>query len=83
VDREVTVSRGDTLRVVGLAAGARILGSTGSRLHASEPADYPAIAAENGDSIGVSNTAPVVETRNGKVRRYVRKGIYLFKGIPR
>jgi para-nitrobenzyl esterase len=76
------VSRRDAIRVVGLAAGAGILTSTGSPLHALEPADYPTIAPETGDSIAVSNTAPVVETANGKVRGYVRKGIYTFKGIP-
>ncbi len=82
MDRQMKVSRRDAIRVVGLAAGAGILTSTGSPLHALEPADYPTIAPETGDSIAVSNTAPVVETANGKVRGYVRKGIYTFKGIP-
>ena len=82
MDRQMKVSRRDALRVVGLAASAGILGSTGGPLHASEPADYPAIAPATGDSISASNTAPVVETANGKVRGYVRKGIYTFKGIP-
>ncbi|MGA8036819.1 MAG: carboxylesterase/lipase family protein [Candidatus Acidiferrales bacterium] len=82
VDGAMKVSRRDALRVVGLTAGVGILGGAGSPLYAAEPPDYPAIAPETGDSILVSDTAPVVETSSGKVRGYVRKGIYTFKGIP-
>ncbi len=81
-DGEMKVSRRDALRVVGLTAGAGILGSAGHAVYAAGLPDYPAVAPETGDTIAVSDAAPVVETNNGKVRGYVRKGIYTFKGIP-
>jgi para-nitrobenzyl esterase len=43
---------------------------------------YPQIALPAGDTIAASDTAPIVETNVGKVRGYVRKGIFTFRGIP-
>lgn len=40
------------------------------------------IALAPGDTIQVSDTSPIVETEYGRVRGYVRNGIYTFKGIP-
>jgi para-nitrobenzyl esterase len=82
MSERMKVSRRDALRVVGLTAGEGIFGSASRPVYATGLPDYPAVAPETGDTIAVSNTAPVVKTNCGKVRGYVRKGIYTFKGIP-
>lgn len=43
---------------------------------------YPKIASATGSSVQVSGASPIVETEYGRVRGYVRNGIYTFKGIP-
>jgi para-nitrobenzyl esterase len=49
---------------------------------AGEVDRYPAIASSLGDTISASDTEPVVEIETGKVRGYVDRGIFTFKGIP-
>ena len=79
------MARRDVIKGLVLTAGGgalcaalpgRAMGSDAS------PAGYPAIAPSAGDNISAANTEPVVEIATGRVRGYVRKGIYTFKGIP-
>ncbi len=64
-----------------LTAGAGALAPIPAQGQAGNTA-YPQIGPTNGDTITVSNTAPEADTAAGKVRGYIRKGIYTFKGIP-
>jgi para-nitrobenzyl esterase len=70
----------------GLALAAVAGGLNGRAL--AEPAvlpvasRYPKIASATGDTIQVSGASPIVEMEYGRVRGYVRNGIYTFKGIP-
>lgn len=79
------IARRELLKGLALTAGG---GAAWACLPASAraadtgPVRYPALAATTGDSISASDTEPVVETGSGKVRGYVRKGIFTFKGIP-
>jgi para-nitrobenzyl esterase len=43
---------------------------------------YPKIAPATGDVIRAADDNPVVETTHGRIRGYVRNGIYAFKAIP-
>ena len=43
---------------------------------------YPKLASSAADTISAADNAPVVDTSAGKVRGYLRKNIYIFKGIP-
>jgi para-nitrobenzyl esterase len=44
---------------------------------------YPAVSATaEGDSLIASSSAAVTETACGKVRGFVRRGVYTFRGIP-
>lgn len=43
---------------------------------------YPAIASSVGDAVSASDTEPTVEINTGKVRGYLHRGIFAFKGIP-
>jgi para-nitrobenzyl esterase len=43
---------------------------------------YPKVASALGDTIQSSNSNPVVETKYGRIRGYVRNGIHTFKNIP-
>ena len=77
--------RRDVLRGLALTVGggALCVALPGGAADAeTAPAGYPAIASPAGDSISASNAEPTVEIVSGKVRGYVRKGIYTFKGIP-
>ncbi len=75
-------TRRDALKLLGLTAGAGYLSALSGEAHAAQAEGYPAVAPATGDTISASNAAPVVEIVTGKVRGYVRKGIYTFKGIP-
>ena len=77
-----TLSRRDALKALGWTAGAGMFAAAPEIAHAAEPSGYPPIAPAAGDTITASNTDPVVEIVSGKVRGYVHKGIYTFKGIP-
>jgi para-nitrobenzyl esterase len=78
---EEGVSRRDVLRGLAMAGGGAVLAAAAESAHA-RPADYPAIAPSSGDDIVASDSEPVVEIASGKVRGYVSRGIYTFKGIP-
>ncbi len=75
-------SRRDVMKGMALAAtaglGRTVLGET------AVPPDsgYPKEAPATGDTIRASDTSPVVETAYGRIRGYVRNGIYTFKDIP-
>lgn len=77
-----TLSRRDALKALGWTAGAGMLGAAPPATYAADPSGYPPIAPAAGDTVTASNTDPVVEIVIGKVRGYVHKGIYTFKGIP-
>lgn len=76
------ISRRSALKTLGLAAGAGTVGAFAPAARADAPGGYPPVAPATGDMISASNDAPMVETVSGKVRGYVQRGIYTFKGIP-
>jgi len=80
-----SAARRDVLRglVLTLGGGAVLAGLPADlRAADTDPVRYPALAPTTEDTIMASDTAPVVDTASGKVRGYVRKGIFTFKGIP-
>jgi para-nitrobenzyl esterase len=79
------VPRRDVMKGLALAAGGSMLcASLPAKARAAEtkPEGYPAVAPVAGGTVSASDTEPVVEIVTGRVRGYVRKGIYTFKGIP-
>jgi para-nitrobenzyl esterase len=79
------LARRDVMKGLALAVGGGALyGSlpTDARAAEAKQEGYPATGSADGDTISASNTEPVVEIVTGKVRGYVRKDIYTFKGIP-
>lgn len=80
----LATTRRDLIKGLALAAMTGGLGPVAVAEAAAAPADsgYPKIAPATGDTIRASDTNPVVETAYGRIRGYVRNGIYTFKGIP-
>lgn len=79
------VPRRDVMKGLALAAGGSMLcASLPAKARAAETnaEGYPAVAPVAGGTVSASDTEPVVEIVTGRVRGYVRKGIYTFKGIP-
>lgn len=79
------IARRDVLRGLALTlGGGAALAAFPGEMQAADTgsAGYPELAPTTGDTVTASDTAPVVETASGKVRGYVRKGIFTFKGIP-
>ncbi len=79
------VARRDVIKGLALTVGGGALCAAlpaQARGADAKAAEYPAIASPAGDTIAASNSEPVVEIVSGKVRGYVRRGIYTFKGIP-
>jgi para-nitrobenzyl esterase len=80
----ISASRRDVMKGLALAAVAGGL-NRGALAESAAPTvatKYPKIASATGDTIQVSGTSPIVETEYGRVRGYVRNGIYTIKGIP-
>ena len=79
-----STSRRDMLK--GLALGALAGGISATVLAEpaapASPGGYPRPALATGDSVQASDTKPIVETAIGRIRGYVRNGIYAFKAIP-
>lgn len=77
-------SRRDMMKGLALAALTSGLGSAMPSEAAAAPAGggYPAVAPATGDTIRATNTSPVVETAYGRIRGYIRNGIYTFKDVP-
>ena len=79
-----SASRRDVMKGLALAAVAGGL----SRSVLAEAAEtgvdsgYPKIAPATADTIRAADNNPVVETAYGRIRGYVRNGIYTFKAIP-
>lgn len=78
------LQRRDVMKGLALAGGSVLCASLPAEAHAADTKaeGYPAVASVAGDTVSTSNTEPVVEIVTGKVRGYVRKGIFTFKGIP-
>lgn len=79
---KIKVSRRDALKAMGWTAGAGVLAALPAETCAAQTSAYPSIAPAAGDTITALNADPVVEVVSGKVRGYVRKGIFTFKGVP-
>jgi para-nitrobenzyl esterase len=77
-------SRRDVIKGLALASMAGGLGHTAIAEVPPAPADigYPTEAEATGDMVRASDDNPVVETRWGRIRGYVRNGICTFKAIP-
>ncbi|HET7103239.1 MAG TPA: carboxylesterase family protein [Terracidiphilus sp.] len=77
-------SRRDVMKGLALAAVAGGLGTAALAESAAGPIDsgYPDIAPAAGDTIRASDTNPEAETAYGRIRGYIRNGIYAFKDIP-
>ena len=79
--KNIDKNRRDLLK--GLATSA-LVGGLGRSVSAQADADggYPKPGPTVGDTVQASDTNPVVETSSGRIRGYVRNGIYAFKDIP-
>lgn len=77
-------SRRDMMKGLALAAVAGGLGRSVLAEPAVSGADkgYPRIAPATADTIRAADDNPVAETPYGRIRGYVRNGIYAFKAIP-
>ncbi len=81
---KIKASRRDVMKGLALAAAAGGFGPAMLSEAAAAPADigYPKPAPTTGDVIRASDSNPEVETAHGRIRGYVRNGIYTFKAIP-
>jgi para-nitrobenzyl esterase len=79
-----SATRRDVMKGLALAAVAGGLSRVALGETAAAPAGsvYPRIDSTAGDPVRVSGSNPVVETEYGRIRGYIRNGIYAFKGIP-
>jgi para-nitrobenzyl esterase len=80
-----SASRRDVMKGLALAvAGGLGHAALAENKTAAPPPDsgYPKVAPAAGDTIWAAGDKPVVKTKYGPIRGYVRNGIYTFKGIP-
>jgi para-nitrobenzyl esterase len=77
----VSPTRRDLMKGLAMAAVAGGLGSAATG-EAAGTDGYPTPLPSTGASVRASDSDPVVETAYGRVRGYVRNGIYAFKNIP-
>lgn len=79
-----SASRRDLMKGLAVAAMTGGLGRSVFAEAAAPSVDdgYPAPAPTTGDDVRAADSNPVVETANGRVRGYVRDGVYAFKAIP-
>jgi para-nitrobenzyl esterase len=74
------IGRRAVLKGLLLTAGSAGIGSAATT--AAVAKEYPKSPDTKGDRITASGSSPIVETNLGKVRGYIRSGIFTFKGIP-
>jgi para-nitrobenzyl esterase len=79
-----SASRRDVMKRLAFAAVAGGLGKAALCQSTATPVlnGYPKLASTGKNPVQASGTSPIVETQYGRVRGYVRYGIYTFKGIP-
>ena len=77
-------SRRDLMKGLAVTAVAGRLGGAKMAEASTAPPDsgYPTLAPRTGDVIRASDSNPEVETQYGRIRGYIRNGIYAFKDIP-
>src|SRR5579871_5420212 len=79
----IAPSRRDVMKGLALAAIGSRLGRGAKAEAMPGPAEgYPKPAPATGDTVRATDSDPVVETAYGRIRGYVRNGIYAFKGVP-
>ncbi len=76
----MTSSRRSFFRAIGTGAAGLAVGTKGMASAAAPSA--PAATPEDGPVLRVGDDIAVAETRHGKVRGYVLRGIHYFLGIP-
>jgi len=72
-----SATRRSVLKGLAMAAGASTL-----RVPAAHADTYPKVTPAAKDPVFADSTRPIVETDLGRVRGYIRNGIFTFKGIP-
>jgi para-nitrobenzyl esterase len=79
-----SASRRGVMKGLALATMAGGLGRTliAEAVAAPAASGYPKIAPAAGDTIRAATDKPVVEIEYGRIRGYMRNGIYAFKAIP-
>ncbi|ODS58110.1 MAG: hypothetical protein ABS36_04285 [Acidobacteria bacterium SCN 69-37] len=82
-ERPDRLDRRDWFRQTATLAGGAAVPLLAGACASSEPSSSPAVpAATSGPIIVAPNDGNTVETRSGRVRGFVRQGIFTFKGVP-
>jgi para-nitrobenzyl esterase len=77
----INATRRDVIKGLAMAAVAGGMARTAS----GEPvagSGYPTPGSTTGDTVRAADADPMIETSYGRIRGYVRNGIYAFKDIP-
>jgi para-nitrobenzyl esterase len=77
----IDTTRRGVMKGLALAAISSGLGRSVSA-EAATDGGYPTPGPTTGDTIRAADANPIVETSSGRIRGYVRNGIYAFKDIP-
>src|SRR6185437_12997747 len=79
-----SISRRDLMRGFAATAMAGGLGATALAQNSADRAasGYPKLAPAAGDTLKAGDSSPAVETEYGRIRGYIRNGIYTFKNVP-